>query len=264
MSFLNTIVDLGKRAVSFVAGNSTAATLLKTVASGYALRKITNSIAKDNAKPTIERAERSPVANRQLINASQDNKIPVVYGRAQLAGVITDVQMSNSNKRMSIVYTLSEKTGVKISDSQDSVFTFLDVYRNDQKIVFRSSGSDSGIEAIFSVDRDGNQDTSILGLIKVYCYRGGSSQPTVPQGFTNNTLPTAGTIMPGWGANHAMNDLVFAVVQIDYDIAKGLTSIGSFRFDIANSMTLPGDCIFDYMTNTRYGAGIPAEDIYRE
>jgi hypothetical protein len=32
------------------------------------------------------------------------------------------------------------------------------------------------------------------------------------------------------------------------------------RFKIQNSMTLPGDCIYDYMTNTRYGAGIdPAE-----
>jgi hypothetical protein len=26
-------------------------------------------------------------------------------------------------------------------------------------------------------------------------------------------------------------------------------------------MTLPGDCVFDYMTNTRYGAGIPKEEI---
>jgi hypothetical protein len=61
-----------------------------------------------------------------------------------------------------------------------------------------------------------------------------------------------------------MEGLVFAVVQVDYDVSKGSTSIGTFRFDITNSMTLPGDCMFDYMTNTRYGAGIPAEDIYRE
>jgi hypothetical protein len=27
-------------------------------------------------------------------------------------------------------------------------------------------------------------------------------------------------------------------------------------------MTLPGDCLNDYMRNTRYGAGIPDAEIY--
>jgi hypothetical protein len=28
-----------------------------------------------------------------------------------------------------------------------------------------------------------------------------------------------------------------------------------------NTMTLPGDVLYDYMTNTRYGAGIPEAEI---
>ena len=34
----------------------------------------------------------------------------------------------------------------------------------------------------------------------------------------------------------------------------------SVKFHVTNSMTQPGDCIYDYMTNEMYGAGIdPAE-----
>jgi hypothetical protein len=33
-------------------------------------------------------------------------------------------------------------------------------------------------------------------------------------------------------------------------------------FVIENSMKLAGDCLYDLMTNTRYGAGINPEEIY--
>jgi hypothetical protein len=61
-----------------------------------------------------------------------------------------------------------------------------------------------------------------------------------------------------------MSDLVFAVVQITYSRENGITALPNMRFHLRNSMTLPGDCMLDYMTNTRYGAGIPAEEIYSE
>jgi hypothetical protein len=45
---------------------------------------------------------------------------------------------------------------------------------------------------------------------------------------------------------------------------KGITGLPNMRFHVTNSMTLPGDCLLDYMTSTRYGAGIPREGIYDE
>ena len=69
--------------------------------------------------------------------------------------------------------------------------------------------------------------------------------------------------MPNWAsATHAMNDLLFAVVRVDYNRDKNVTGLGDMLFHIQNNMYLPGDCLYDYMTNTRYGAGISASEIY--
>jgi hypothetical protein len=59
-----------------------------------------------------------------------------------------------------------------------------------------------------------------------------------------------------------MNNLAFAIVRIDYDKEKDVTSLGEFKFRINNTMYQAGDCLYDYMTNTRYGAGIDSGEIY--
>ena len=113
-------------------------------------------------------------------------------------------------------------------------------------------------------DSDGNIDRNISGLVKVYCYNGGSNDPVVPDQYTNVSLQPAYNIVPGWDNTYTMDDLVFAVVQVTYNRDKGITSLPSLSFNIANSMTQPGDCLQDYMTNTRYGAGINLAEIYSE
>ena len=69
-------------------------------------------------------------------------------------------------------------------------------------------------------------------------------------------------LMPTWTANHAMTDLVFALVRVEYNKERNVTSLGDIEFKLTNTMTLPGDCVNDYMRNTRYGAGIPDAEIY--
>jgi len=55
--------------------------------------------------------------------------------------------------------------------------------------------------------------------------------------------------------------LVFAIVRVDYDRDRGVTSLGTVKFHIENSMTRPGDCLYDYFTNSIYGAGVPADEV---
>jgi hypothetical protein len=62
--------------------------------------------------------------------------------------------------------------------------------------------------------------------------------------------------MPGWDSAKTMDQLIFAVVELTYDKTKGVTALGKWNFEITNTMTQPGDCLYDYMTNTRYGVGI--------
>ncbi len=70
-------------------------------------------------------------------------------------------------------------------------------------------------------------------------------------------------MMPHWTdtTNYTMEGLVFVMMEVDYDAENSLTGLGSMSFDITNSMNNPGEVLFNYMTNSRYGAGLSNSDI---
>ena len=246
MSFLAGLQAFGKSILGPVVQIATMAFIAKQMA---------NNTTPENqieSQPNIDQGV------RLQIEPDASNKIPVLYGTAYFGGIITDAVMTNTNKTMFYCLTLSEKTGTKLSDGQASDYVFKDVYWNDQRIVFKSDG----ITVDYTLDRQGNQDISLRDQVKVYCYKGNSSSGVVPENYTG-TVPNAFDIMPNWAsATHAMNDLLFAVVRVDYNRDKNVTGLGDMLFHIQNNMYLPGDCLYDYMTNTRYGAGISASEIY--
>lgn len=256
-SWLDTIIDYGSQAVDWFTGSSVTASLARTAVTGYALNRVTASINKDNE--AARASETTPdTGTRIRLDPDTENKIPVVYGQAHVQGIVTDAYLTEDNKTMFFVITLSEKTGLtNLGTGAASVINFNAVYWNDQKINFRSDG----ITASSTVDRQGNPNSNIDGLVKVYCFNNGSNGPVSPVGYNYGGLQAAYNIMPGWTANHTMSDLVFAIVRVDYNKEKSITSLGNLRFYLNNSMTQAGDCIYDMMTNARYGAGIQPSEI---
>jgi hypothetical protein len=93
-------------------------------------------------------------------------------------------------------------------------------------------------------------------------FNDGSDNPVAPKGSSATLTDSAYDIFPNWTSNHAMTDLVFAIVRLDYDTESDVTALGEFKFEVINSMSLAGDCLYDYMTNTRYGAGISSTNLY--
>lgn len=252
MSFLDDIVSAGRSVAGFLGGSGIGSTLARTALLGYTLNQVNRSINRQNNQNTVDKGVRLQV------DPDPEAKIPVIYGTTFVNGIITDAELTNSNRTMYFCITLSEKTGTKLSDSAASVFTFKDIYWNDERVVFKTDG----ITVDYTVDRNGTVNSDYSGLIKVYCYNNGSANPVVPQGYTNASLSAATSVFPNWTVNHTMSDLVFAIVQIEYNKEKNITGLPKMDFQISNSMTLPGDCLYDYMTNTRYGAGIDPAEIY--
>jgi hypothetical protein len=261
MSWLDDLVDFGSSVVDWFTGSSVGANIARTAVTGYALNRVTASINKENEKPQ----EPDPGVRLQ-VDPDPDHKIPVVYGKAFIGGILTEAILSSDNQKMYYVLTLCERTGnTNLGAGAASVFTFKSIYWNDQKLTFDADG----ITVAAGTDRDGNVDTSLDGFVKVYCYAGNSSLPVVPTGYTNAGLTAAYTVLSNgnipvaqrWTANHTMNDLVFAIVEVTYNKENRVIGIGNMTFEIENSMKQAGDCIYDYMTNTRYGAGIPATEI---
>jgi hypothetical protein len=262
MSWLDDIVDFGSSVVSgvgsFFGSNSLGSNIIKSVLTGVALNKVTNSINKSNDSVSQARATPVDPGVRVQTKANTEQKIPVLYGTATFGGSLIDARMTADNKTMYYVYALCENTGTKLSTGGASAISFNRVYWNDQRITFQADG----ITANYMVDRNGTIDKSINNLVKIYLYRSGSSSSS--QSFTTGTSGTATaaySVVPDWDSTWTLDDLAFMVVRVDYNKEKGITGIGEVTVNASNSMTMPGDVLYDMMTNTRYGAGIAPADI---
>jgi hypothetical protein len=253
MSFLDDLGSLAKGVAGWFSSGGIGPALAKTAITGYALKKVTDSINRDNAKSAGAKDQ----GQRIQLEPSTENRIPVVYGSAFVNGIITDVYLSPDNKTLYYVLALSEKTGnVNLGTGAGSSFTFKKCYWNDLLLTFQSDG----VTVASATDRPGNVNTKINGLISVYFYNGNRISGLKPEGFSGS-IPSANAVMPGWTSSHNMSDLIFAVIRLEYNKEAGINNLGSFRFHIENTMSEPGDCIFDMMTNPRYGAGIKPEEI---
>lgn len=257
MSFLDDIVDFAGGVVDFLGGNSIGANLAKSALLGWGVRQLQDNVTPQNVtstNPDAATTAQSPLPDKGVrlqVSPSPDQKIPIVYGTAQLGGIITDAALASGNQILYVVFTLCEVTGNKLSDSTASAFSIENIYVNDQRVVFDVDDQ----TLAYTLDRDGNIDNNWQGLVKFYNFVDGSANP-------ENGSTDAWDIMPAWTNQYTMDKLVFSIMRITYNPEKGLDKIPTVRYQVSNSMDMPGDCIYDYLTNTRYGAGIPAAEIY--
>ena len=253
MSFLSGIVDFAKSAVGIVSGNSIFGTLARTAILGYAVNRLSKSANKGQDSGTNNIDE----GVRLQVKPNADSKIPVLYGSAFFGGNIIDAVMTNNNKTMWFALALTEKTGNLYSTSSATTYALNNVYLNDQRVQFQGDG----ITVDYTLDRGGNIDRNASGLIQIYFYAGGRTAGQKPVGFAG-AVANSEAVFPNWtSGTHALSNVVFALVKVDYNRDKGITSLPDVKFNIASSMFTPGDVIYDYLTNTTYGAGISAGDI---
>lgn len=252
MSFVDSVIDLGSSALKWATGSSTSAGLARTAALSYMLREVQSSINKDN---DARNSNTGSTSARAQLEPSAENIIPVIYGNAYVGPKVVDAVME-SNTVMWYALALSELTGPVMSTGQPSALTVDEVYWNNSRVVFKADG----FTVSHLLDEEGNSTNAINGLVKFYAYRA-SGTPIRIGGYGNGTLATAWSRMPGWTSAHSMSGTLFVLARVEYHAQNGVTGLGDLRFRVNNTMKMPGDVLFDYMTNTRYGAGIPALEI---
>lgn len=252
MSFIDSIVDFGKKAIGFVSSDSIGGSLARTALLGFANKKINDMIVKENEASTTKR----DMGVREQVDPDTEHAIPVVYGNAYLEGVVTDAQLTDDKKTMWYCLTLSEKTGNLINGTP-SVITFQELYWNGARVEFKSDG----ITLRALVDDDGEVLDNWEDKIKIYPFNNGSTSPTTFTTQSTGNIAAAYALFPEWTSAHTMDNLVFCLVKVTYDGVERLTGLGDLRFRLNNTMKEPGDVLYDYMTNTRYGAGIPQEEM---
>ena len=210
-------------------------------------------------KPEIPGQGRSlNQGTRIQVAPDTSNRIQVCYGNVFTGGPVCDANISNENKTMNYFIVLSEKTDSGTFSIGDEGIRF-----GDKKLIFQTTSGDTHkISGVF--DANGTSEVDLEGKIRVRVYAGNttSSAQIFPAPGGNTSAVAATTMMPHWTAlgtpHYKATDLVFAMVQVDYDAENGLTQMEPMTFDLRNSLSSPGNVMLDYMQNTRYGASIPS------
>ena len=271
MAGWDSILEGVKSVGRFVSGDSYGAYAVRIAALTALSRKLKRSIDKDNQEPlnlqdfkaqgsTLGTSVNTPLPDtgtRLQLNPDTNNKIPVLYGSATFGGDIIDVRLEDNNHTLYAALVLTEVTGRKLSDDKESEYTLNEVFVNGERMLFNNDG----VSCNYTIDTEGNRSNTYKDRVKVYFYGGGRAKPQTPEYYTNNALQNADQIMPKWTTRHTMENLVFAIVRVTYDRERGIEELPEFKFAMSNSMRLPGDVMYDYMTNTRYGAGLSPDEI---
>lgn len=258
MSFLDDIIQVGSDIFGAVSNSGVLGGVVKSVGLGYLLKQVQTTTTKENTVPETARPEAATTPDygvREQVDPDTQHSIPVVYGTAYLGGIVTDAVLTNNNLTMWYCLVICEKTGNLINGSP-SVISIDRVYWDQNEIKFGTNGHT--IQEFFTAEGDKSDNPN--GLIDIYLYNNGSMSQIYPTGYFGTTVP-AYTLFPNWTINHTMDQLVFALIKVQYNKEKGITGLGNLEFKITNTMTEAGDCINDYLTNARYGAGITAEEI---
>jgi len=201
--------------------------------------------------------------SRIQLPPATNNKVPVVYGKAYMAPIITDAKISEDQKTMWYVCTLAEVTDT-------GSYTFGDMYWGGKKMVF--DGTDTSKVVALETNSDPVQvDDKVNDKIHVYRFPNGSASG-IDTGGTNAITLLSDTSIPAdlrWnsalytsgGQSASMTDLAFLIVKVSYDTNAGTTNLATMNVELTNSLTKPNEVLYDYMTNDRYGCAILPADV---
>jgi hypothetical protein len=196
---------------------------------------------------------------RQQVPPANNNSIPVVYGDAWLGGVFVDAVLSSDQKTMYYVLAISS-----ISSDASATFSYdrTKFYYGDRLVTF--DGTDQ-TKVVSLTDGDGNVDTKISGNLYVSLYTSTNAGTITSVNGTAPNVFMGGSDIPvalRWpSSGRQMNGLAFAIVKLNYSADAGTTGLQPITFYCKHypkggSVAKPGDVWYDYMTDTRYGAGM--------
>ena len=192
-----------------------------------------------------------------------DNKVAKLYGHNYAGGALIDAQIANSNKTMRYVLVLSEYSGNVMNGANvialAEAWTVQKIYRNDATLVFGTGANGHKVQSLS--DPNSTSTTTVKDKIRVRVYANGAEATHQVFPADPSYKVTARSMFTNWTASNTMTGLVYAIVEIDYDTENGLTGMDTMTFEITNSRSKPKEVLLDYLTNTRYGAGLTASQL---
>lgn len=189
--------------------------------------------------------------NNQQVGPAGDNKVPVIYGSAFTGGIITDLSITSDNQTIYYVLTLAEVTGSEYGAAD--TYTFGSVYFGGKRCVF--DGTDATKVVGLLDESTGQTQTNVDGKLNIYLYRNGANSGVNTTASAVQVMQEAGLVYT-WDASKQMTNAAFAIIKMKYSVSANLNGIQQTRFQLTNSRSSPGACMYDFMRSERYGAAL--------
>ena len=225
----------------------TLASVIKSVVTGFAISKAVSWLA---PKPEIPEFTQEAEATGVLVNKQSNNaNIPVIYGTRKVGGTRVFLETSGTDNQYlygAIVLAEGEINNITSIIVDDSAVTFSGSIADGTTITSNDSKYGTTIQVQPFFGTDGQSASSLL------------------------------TTLSSWTSNHKLSGLAYIAFRITWDADKylGIPNIqavvqgkkvvsynSSSVAQTAAFSTNPAWCLLDYLTNTRYGKGIPIADI---
>lgn len=189
--------------------------------------------------------------NNQQLGPAGDNKVPVIYGTAYTGGIITDLSITSDNQTIFYVLTLAEVTGAEYGAAD--TYTFGNVYFGGKRCVFDTVDTSKVVSLLD--ESTGAMQNNVDGKLNIYLFRNGSNSGANTTSSAVQIMQEAG-LNYTWDATKQMTNAAFAIIRMKYSASANLTGIQQTRFQLSNSRTSPGACIYDFLRSERYGAAL--------
>ena len=229
----------------FIAGaTGTTVSIAFATAAAFAINMVVSSIITkaffSPNQPSGDLSGASPnPGNRQQIPPATDNKLPVVYGTAYVGGIITDLSITANNQVLYYVFSLCE-----VTDDGNDLMSFGNIYWGGKRVIFDGTNL-TQVNALLD-ESTGFYEQGVQGKLFIYLYRNGSNQPVNTTQSAIQVLSDA-NLTYKWDNTKLMTNTVFAIVRVTYNPDAGTTGLVQTKFQVTNSRTKPGDCIYDYL-----------------
>ena len=209
-------------------------------------------------------AASAQVPGRTTVNPDTKNKLPVIYGNAYMGGAIVDAKISTDQQYMWYVMAISEVTdtgNISFDDPERPGYPL--GYWADKQMVFDATDKTKVTGLKNTNDPTEPIDTKIDGLMNVYFYSNGSNMPLYGAPTATVVLSDASTGggIPAdqrWDGSQIMYKTSFMIIRMKYSQDANLTGLQPTSVYVRNTLNAPGAVIYDYLTNERYGCGVPS------
>jgi hypothetical protein len=265
-----TAIAAGAAAIATAVGFGAAAAGVVGAVAAFAARTL---LTIGISKLLINRANKtgagsSDAGARVQLPPATDNKLPVVYGSAFIAGSITDAKLTTDQTTMFYVVSLAEVTNT----TAGSAYTYGDIYYDGKLVTFGTGGDAAKVVSLTTnTITTPEVDTKIAGNLFIYLFTNGYNSgvntggQTAIQILSDSSIPSNQRwdqgIYTASGQSATMTNTAFAIVKVVYNQDAGTTSLGALNVQLQNSLNQPGAVIKDYLLNTRYGCGVPLSRI---